>query len=133
MIEIKNLTKTFGKVTALNKLNLTVGDGSVFGLVGSNGAGKSTLLRVLAGIYRPDSGDAFIDGQIPFENMNVKGKLMYVADYPYFSSTATVNKLADVYRNIYPNWSDTQFVKLQSMFPINFDDKISRMSKGMQR
>lgn len=133
MIEIKNLTKTFGKVTALNQLTLTVGDGSVFGLVGSNGAGKSTLLRVLAGIYRPDGGEVFIDGQDPFENTNVKGKLMYVADYPYFSSTATVNKLSDIYRNIYPNWSDSQFTKLQGMFPINFDDKISRMSKGMQR
>lgn len=133
MIEIKNLTKTFGKVTALNKLSLTVGDGSVFGLVGSNGAGKSTLLRVLAGVYRPDGGEVLINGQAPFENTDVKGRTMYVADYPYFSSTATVNKLSDIYRNIYPNWSDDQFAKLQGMFPINFDDKISRMSKGMQR
>lgn len=56
MIEIQDVSKQFDCVTALRHLTLKVQDGSVFGLVGSNGAGKSTLLRILAGVYRPDSG-----------------------------------------------------------------------------
>ena len=65
MIEIQDVSKQFDCVTALRHLTLEVQDGSVFGLVGSNGAGKSTLLRILAGVYRPDSGRVLINGQAP--------------------------------------------------------------------
>lgn len=133
MIEIKNLTKTFGEMKALNNLSLTVNDGSILGLVGSNGAGKSTLLRVLAGIYKPDGGGVFIDGAAPFENVDAKRKTTFISDYPYFSSTDTVNKLASMYRSIYPNWSEEQFNYLKSVFPISFNARINNMSKGMQR
>lgn len=70
MIEIQDVSKQFDCVTALRHLTLKVQDGSVFGLVGSNGAGKSTLLRILAGVYRPDSGRVLINGQAPFERMS---------------------------------------------------------------
>lgn len=133
MVEIKDLTKTFGNVIALNHLSLTIEDSSIFGLVGSNGAGKSTLLRILAGVYQQDSGEVHIDGQAPFENIQVKGQTIFISDYPYFSSTDTVNKLAKYYRTIYPDWDEEAFQKMKSIFPIHFDAKISKMSKGMQR
>lgn len=133
MIEIRDVTKTFGQVVALNHLSLHIEDGSVFGLVGSNGAGKSTLLRILSGVYRQDGGEVLIDGEAPFENIGVKQRTLFISDYPYFSSTATVNKLAKRYRNVYPNWSEQEFLKLKNVFPISFDAKIGKMSKGMQR
>ena len=63
MLEMKNVTKTFGDFKALNNLSLTVPKGAVYGLVGPNGAGKSTAIRHLTGIYRPDSGEITVDGQ----------------------------------------------------------------------
>ena len=72
MIECKQLTKRFGEKTALNQVDLQVQPGSIFGLVGSNGAGKSTLLRILAGVYRPEAGEALLDGQSPWENPSLK-------------------------------------------------------------
>jgi len=54
MIEVKECSKAFGTVKAVNKATLDVGVREVFGLVGSNGAGKSTLLRMMAGIINPD-------------------------------------------------------------------------------
>ena len=60
MIKCKQLTKRFGEFAALNSVDLSVQTGSIFGLVGSNGAGKSTLLRTLAGVYRPDGGEATV-------------------------------------------------------------------------
>jgi len=56
MIELKNVTKTFGSFKALDDLTMSVPQGAVYGLVGPNGAGKSTAIRHITGIYRPDSG-----------------------------------------------------------------------------
>ena len=57
MIEIKNCSKAFGKIQAVNKVTMDIGEREVFGLIGSNGAGKSTLLRIMAGIIRQDRGE----------------------------------------------------------------------------
>lgn len=133
MIEIKGVTKTFGNVTALNDTTLTIGSGSVFGLVGSNGAGKSTLLRIIAGVYKADRGSVKINSRESYENNKVKQNLIFISDYPYFSSFDTVEKLAKIYKTIYENWSDEKFEYLKSIFPIDTKAKISQMSKGMQR
>ena len=94
MIEIQDVSKQFDCVTALRHLTLKVQDGSVFGLVGSNGAGKSTLLRILAGVYRPDSGRVLINGQAPFENEQVKRSTVFISDYPYLAPTAKTHEEA---------------------------------------
>ena len=62
MIEIKDLTKRFDGFTALQELNMTVPQASVYGLVGPNGAGKSTIIRHLTGVYQPDSGEVLVGG-----------------------------------------------------------------------
>ncbi len=62
MIEVKNLSKHFGKVTAVDGLSLKANDGSITGLLGPNGAGKTTTLRTLYGLQKPNQGQAFIDG-----------------------------------------------------------------------
>src|SRR3712207_2083337 len=66
MIEIKNLYKSFqtesGKVEALKDINITVGDGDIYGIIGMSGAGKSTLVRCINMIEKPTSGDVIIDG-----------------------------------------------------------------------
>jgi sodium transport system ATP-binding protein len=62
MLEIKNLTKSFGRMTAVNNISFSVGRGEVFGLLGENGAGKTTTLRLLATMLKPTSGTAILDG-----------------------------------------------------------------------
>ncbi|QEY34777.1 ABC transporter ATP-binding protein [Caproiciproducens galactitolivorans] len=133
MIEVKNLTKKFNSVKALDGISFSIGSGSLFGLVGSNGAGKSTFLRTLAGIYAPDGGEILIDGKSPFENSQVKSRLYFISDYPYFLPQSTLNDMADFYKRIYPNWSRKRYEELCGLFPINAKDKIGNMSKGMQR
>ena len=63
MIEIKNVTKKFDKLTALKEVSATIEEGHVFGLIGTNGAGKSTLMRSICGVYRPDEGEVLVDGE----------------------------------------------------------------------
>ncbi|MGN0459208.1 MAG: ABC transporter ATP-binding protein [Eubacterium sp.] len=133
MIEIKSVTKLFGKKRALNNISFTVEDGSIFGLVGSNGAGKSTLLRILAGVFKVDGGLALIDGEAPFENIHIKQQTAFVSDYPYFASGATLQSAAAYYKRLYPSWDEDRYNKLTQIFPIEKYQKISTMSKGMQR
>lgn len=133
MIEIRELTKCFGEKKALDAVSFTVADGSIFGLIGSNGAGKSTLLNVLSGVYSPDGGNAYLNGGAPFENPAVKSQTAYVSDYPYFLPGATVESMAKYYKSLFPTWSDEKFQYFKSVFPINTKQKISTMSKGMQR
>tara|TARA_Y100000590_G_scaffold159202_1_gene182620 strand:- start:47 stop:793 length:747 start_codon:yes stop_codon:yes gene_type:complete len=63
IIELKNVTKRFGGITALNKASLNVEKGEVVGLIGDNGAGKSTLIKTLVGVYNPDDGEIIIRGK----------------------------------------------------------------------
>ena len=62
MIEIKNLTKSFGETQVFKDVNLTIADGDIYGLVGASGAGKSTLLRCINGLEHYDSGSLKVDG-----------------------------------------------------------------------
>ena len=66
IIELKNITKRFGGITALNRASLHVNQGEVVGLIGDNGAGKSTLIKTLVGVYGPDEGDIAIRGKTIF-------------------------------------------------------------------
>lgn len=133
MIEIRNLTKKFDTTVALDEMNCTISEGTIFGLAGSNGSGKSTLLRTLSGVYEPDGGEVIIDGAHAFDSGEIKERCYYIADYPYFFNDSTVEKLAALLRKIYANWSEERFKELCKMFPIATDKKIINMSKGMQR
>lgn len=133
MIEVKNLVKKFGNKAALDNVSFKISGGSVFGLVGSNGAGKSTFLRTAAGVYYPDGGEILIDGEAPFENSSVKSKVCFISDYPYFIPQARLVDMANFFSKIYPNWDQNRFEELNKIFPVGEKEKISNMSKGMQR
>jgi len=62
LLEIRNITKSFGHVQALNKVNLQLFPSEVLALVGDNGAGKSTLIKILSGVYDLDHGEIYING-----------------------------------------------------------------------
>ena len=62
ILGVRNITKSFGPITALKNVSLDVGPGEIRGICGENGAGKSTLVKILTGVYRPDEGSVTIDG-----------------------------------------------------------------------
>jgi ABC-2 type transport system ATP-binding protein len=133
MIEVNGLVKKFGKTTALDRMTFRIGDASVFGLVGSNGAGKSTFLRTAAGVYRPDAGSILLDGEAPFENSRVKGKICFISDYPYFLPQSNLAEMGRFLSRLYPHWDWKRYAELNKLFPLGEKKRISAMSKGMQR
>lgn len=133
MLEMKNVTKTFGNFKALDDLTLTVPSGRVYGLVGPNGAGKSTAIRHLTGIYRPDSGSVTMDGQPIYENPAVKAAIGYIPDEIFYYPSATLEDMRKFYRGIYPTFDDALFDKLYDVFQLPKRTPIRRFSKGMQK
>ncbi|NMA91398.1 MAG: ATP-binding cassette domain-containing protein, partial [Amphibacillus sp.] len=87
-IKIDKITKTFGKETALKQLSLELSGNKIIGLLGKNGAGKTTLLRLLAGHFRPSSGEIKINQQPSFDNYNVTKDICFIEEnhnfYPKF-------------------------------------------------
>lgn len=133
MIEIKECSKTFGDIRAVNNISLDMGDREVFGLVGSNGAGKSTLLRMAAGIIQPDIGEIQIDGEPVYENEKAKAKLFYVSDDSYFPANYTPSDLLKFYKSYYPSFQVQRFSKLMKQFHLDEKRKINTFSKGMKK
>ena len=133
MIRAAGITKKFGSFTALDEVTCNILDGCVYGLVGSNGAGKSTFLRVLAGIYKPDEGDAYFDDEPVYENPSVKEQISFVADELYFLTGSNMKKMALMYKRLYDNFDMDRFNELTKIFGLDPDKNIANFSKGMRR
>jgi len=90
MIELKNLTKHFGKIVAVHRLNLTVSEGEIFGFIGPNGAGKTTTLRMMGGILAPTEGTVIIDGiDMANEPEKAKERVGFIPDRPFLYEKLT--------------------------------------------
>ena len=133
MLELKNVTKTFGLLKALDDLTMTVPKGSVYGLVGPNGAGKSTAIRHALGVYRPDSGSITLNGKPIYENPEVKNRICSIPDEVFYFPSATMVDMKDYYKGMYPQFDEALFNKLYEVFQLPKNSPIRRFSKGMQK
>lgn len=132
MIEIKGLGKSYGPKKVLEKVNLTVPDASVFGLVGINGAGKTTLLRMMADVLRPDEGTVEYDGENIAGNAKKRKELFFLPDEPYYTAGTTVEKLVELYKSFYA-FDDELFARYEKLFSLERRTPIRNFSKGMKR
>lgn len=133
MIETNLVCKTFGSIRALDSVSTSIRTGAVYGIIGSNGAGKSTYLRVLAGVLKPDSGTAAIDGADIFENQAVKEQCFYISDEQYFLPGSTPEQMRRYYQMFYPKFDCERFSMLMNGFGLDPKRKIRTFSKGMKK
>ena len=133
MLEVKNVTKTFGNFTALDNLSMTIPKGAVYGLVGPNGAGKSTAIRHLIGVYRPDSGEITMEGLPIYENPALKERIASIPDDVFYYPSATMEEMHKFYKGIYPQFDEELYQKLFEVFQLPKKTQIRRFSKGMQK
>ncbi len=133
MLEMQNVTKTFGDFKALENLSMFVPAGGVYGLVGPNGAGKSTAIRLLTGVYRPDSGTITMENEAIYENPKQKQRIGYIPDEVFYYPSATLEEMRRFYSGIYPRFDNDLFVRLQDVFQLPVKSPIRRFSKGMQK
>ena len=133
MIRIDSITKDFEEVRSLDKVSVLIENGSIFGLIGSNGSGKSTLLRILCGIYKPTEGDVVFDGMPVWEDPAVKQNIVYLSDDQYFLPHCTIYDMMQLYKSVYPTFSDEKYKEYLNLFGLDDKRKIATFSKGMQK
>ncbi|MGN0169083.1 MAG: ABC transporter ATP-binding protein [Acetatifactor sp.] len=133
MIEVKNLSKSFETVKAIDNISAHIEEGHVFGLIGTNGAGKSTFMRILSGVLKPDAGEILIDGEDVFDNPNVKERIFYISDDQYFFKSGTPKDMVKLYKTCYPAFQTERWLELMEKFGLDKNRKINTFSKGMKK
>src|SRR5713226_2392748 len=131
-IETHDLVRRFGKVTALNGLNLRVEPGAAFGLIGNNGAGKTTAIHSLLGFLPPDRGEIRVLGLQPGkDSIRIRQRVGFFSerDAPYdWMRVRSVFKMASL---AYAGWDWALCQKLRDRFGINPRKRVKELSKGM--
>ena len=84
LILAENLAKSYGKVVAVDNLNLSLDEGSVTALIGSNGAGKTTTIKMILGLLKPDKGSVKVFGQNPWDNTTIRSMIGVVYEKAFF-------------------------------------------------
>ncbi|MBR6709521.1 MAG: ABC transporter ATP-binding protein [Clostridia bacterium] len=133
MIEIKGVGKNFGEIRSLDHIDMTVPDGSIYGLIGSNGSGKSTLLRVMNGVFSPDEGSVTYDGISVWENHAIKRGIVYLSDEQYFLPASSLAEMRALYASFYPDFDVAAYGRYCGLFGLDDRRRLSTFSKGMKK
>ena len=138
-IKIKNLTKSYADLKALNKVTINIEEGSLFGILGPNGAGKTTLLKILSTLIAPDSGEVLINKiDLIKQPKEVRKLIGYVAQEIALDKILTGRELLDFQADLYHMEKSNKFKRIQFLIEqldmIDWiDKKCGTYSGGMKR
>jgi len=133
IVEIKNLKRRFGKLDAVNGLNLRVRPGRCFGFLGRNGAGKTTTIKCLLNLLRPTEGSVRMFGLDPHKDeVAVKSRLSYVPDAVAFYPWMTVRETLLYLASFREHWNTEVETDLLRRFDLDPAKKTSHLSKGQK-
>lgn len=128
LLKTVGLTKTYGKTTALNKLDLTVESGKIIGLLGPNGSGKTTLIKLINGLLVPDGGSITVDGkQIGTETKKI---VAYLPDNTFLSGNLTVRKTVELFGDFFEDMRTNLAFSMLSQLGIDPNAMLKSLSKG---
>ena len=129
-IEVRNLTKSYGKTTALNNVSVTFKENCIYGLLGRNGAGKSTLLNIISGRTFADSGEVLIDGVNASGNDSALGKVHLMSEQLLYNPSLKVRDMFRTASLYYPDFDTEYALKLCSEYELDTNKKLSKLSTG---
>lgn len=138
-IETSDLTKRYGSLTAVNKLNLKVKTNTIHGFLGPNGAGKTTAIKLFVGLLKPDEGTISIFGQeVVGDRPDVRLRMGYMPELPKFPKHLTGYELLDIYGKMYGlNVQERREQIPELLETVGLEDRgrdrIGKYSKGMQQ
>lgn len=130
ILEIKGLSKNYGKKEILRNLNLNLKAGKIVGLVGPNGSGKTTLIKTIVGLLRDYKGEILVKGN----DIGPKSKavISYLPDVQYVEGKTTGLSIAELYQDMYDDFDIKLLEDLFKKMKLDGQMPISSMSKGMK-
>lgn len=131
-IQIKNITKRYNDVTALDNISFSFEYGKIYGLLGRNGAGKSTLINIIANRIFPDSGEILIDGIPTKENMEVHEKIHCMSEKDLYNTSLKVKEHFKWMSRFYSCFDIEKAYSIAEKFNLNTNKKFKQLSKGYQ-
>ncbi len=139
MITISSLTKYFGKIHALDNLNLEIKKGELLGLIGPNGAGKTTAIRIICGILKPDHGDVVVGGYSVLKDpIKVKSMIGYLPEEPNLYERFKARDLLKYFGELYgvpKDILDDRVIELLELVGMEkrAEHRINTFSKGLRQ
>jgi ABC-2 type transport system ATP-binding protein len=139
MLELINVTKTFGNFTAVNNVNLTVKAGDFFGFLGQNGAGKTTTIKMITGLYSPTRGKILINKiDITKDPIKAKSLIGYIPDQPFIYEKLTGREFLYFSGGLYSIEKNSLTIKIKNIIELLkigewVDKRTEEYSQGMKQ
>jgi len=139
MINIKSLSKSFGRIKALDDLNLEIKRGELLGIIGPNGAGKTTAIRMACCILKPDFGDIVVDGySIHHDPIRIKSMIGYLPEEPNLYERFKAKDLLKYFAELYGVPKENIDGRIDELLELvgmteRSDDRINTFSKGLRQ
>jgi len=125
-----DLTKTFGKLKAIDHLTFDIEENKITGLIGRNGSGKTTLLNMVAGYLIPTSGELKVFSENPFNSLEASANSILIDDTMTFSDSLTLVDILKEMAPFYANWNSELALGLFDYYSLNPQQPHSNLSKG---
>lgn len=129
MLESREVTKRYGRKTAVDGVSLKIEPGHIYALLGPNGSGKTTWMKLAVGLAKPDGGEILYDG-VPVGPASRKD-VAYMSTEPYFYSWMTVGDVGNYYQDFFEDFSMENYRKLLRRMDLKEDMKAKSLSSGM--
>lgn len=129
-IEVRNLTKRYKEVCALDNVSLQFEENKIYGLLGRNGAGKSTLLNVISNRIFADSGEVLIDGEAAKENDHALSKVYTMSEQNYYPEKTKIKEIFRYTEHFYPQFDLAYAKETAEQFELNLNKTVQALSTG---
>ncbi|QMV43410.1 ABC transporter ATP-binding protein [Cohnella cholangitidis] len=131
IVEIKELTKTYGNFKAVDNVSFTLEDGKIYGLLGRNGAGKTTIMHMITAQLFKSGGEIKVFGEEPFENDKVLRKICFIKESQKYPDNFRVLDVLNVSPLFFPNWDKELAYSLIEDFRLPLKRRVKKLSRGM--
>ena len=129
MLESKEITKVFGRKTAVDHISLKLTPGHIYAMLGPNGSGKTTWMKMAAGLIKPTSGEIWYNGR-PLD-INSRREIAYMSTEPYFYNWMKVSDVGKYYQDFFSDFSMDRYKELLDRMELTGDLKTRSLSSGM--
>lgn len=130
LLEVKKLTKVYGKNKILDEFSMTLGKGDILGILGPNGSGKTSLIKCIVGLIRNYKGNIYLNGEEI--EAYTRNDIAYLPDEDFFDRNMTIDFASEHYSRLFNNFNQEKYEQLLNFMDLNRKYKIETMSKGMR-